>query len=236
MAQIWDTLRSEQYIGLEPWAWIQFESAEPPGPLPFLGGVAPEVVTSLHEAHPVIERSRNGDQRCLSRRSSWMTPRPSVVGRRLCGVGQFTAASEPTHHVRAPGGWLVSLGISKRSDEVRHDDQHGSPHFSFGQTASDTIPVRTADGPAVGKFVGYLDGTYRVSEVRTVATALGRDVSRFITQLLEVLKKYDCLSSPPSLRSAPIGTPRSRIRMSFIWVTRRCCIVSANNACSSIPG
>ncbi|HET7058504.1 MAG TPA: hypothetical protein VFI05_07210, partial [Nitrospiraceae bacterium] len=54
MATIWDTLRHDHYIGLVPWAWVQFESGEPPGPLPFLGGVAPEVLASLHEAHSVL--------------------------------------------------------------------------------------------------------------------------------------------------------------------------------------
>jgi len=51
---IWDHLDSCQYIGLHPWVWIQLESAEPPGPFPFMGGVAPEVVASLHEVHSIL--------------------------------------------------------------------------------------------------------------------------------------------------------------------------------------
>ena len=51
---IWDHLDSRQYIGLHPWVWIQLESAEPPGPFPFMGGVAPEVVASLHEVHSIL--------------------------------------------------------------------------------------------------------------------------------------------------------------------------------------
>ena len=54
MAQVWDTLRHDHYIGLSPWAWVQFESGEAPAPLPFLGGVAPEVLGSLHEAHHLL--------------------------------------------------------------------------------------------------------------------------------------------------------------------------------------
>ncbi len=52
--QVWDTLRSDHYVGLVPWAWVQLESREPPGPFPFIGGVAPEVVASLHEAHSLL--------------------------------------------------------------------------------------------------------------------------------------------------------------------------------------
>jgi hypothetical protein len=51
---IWDSLPKKQYLSLAPWAWVQLESAEPPGPFPFIAGVAPEVVASLHEAHGLL--------------------------------------------------------------------------------------------------------------------------------------------------------------------------------------
>ena len=49
--KIWDHYRPTDYLALLPWVWVQFESAEAPGPFPFLGGVAPEVTAALHEAH-----------------------------------------------------------------------------------------------------------------------------------------------------------------------------------------
>ena len=49
--KIWDSLPKQQYLSLAPWTWVQLESADPPGPFPFIAGVAPEVVASLHEAH-----------------------------------------------------------------------------------------------------------------------------------------------------------------------------------------
>jgi len=52
--KIWDRLSKNQYLSLAPWAWVQLESAEPPGPFPFVAGVAPEVVASLHEAHSLF--------------------------------------------------------------------------------------------------------------------------------------------------------------------------------------
>ncbi|MEK9140052.1 MAG: hypothetical protein AAB308_03265, partial [Nitrospirota bacterium] len=41
-------------MSLAPWCWVQLESAEAPGPFPFMGGVAPEVVASLQEAHSLL--------------------------------------------------------------------------------------------------------------------------------------------------------------------------------------
>ncbi|MBH0202311.1 MAG: hypothetical protein HP496_08465, partial [Nitrospira sp.] len=51
---IWDRLPRGHYVSLAPWCWVQLESAEPPGPFPFIGGVAPEVVASLQEAHSLL--------------------------------------------------------------------------------------------------------------------------------------------------------------------------------------
>ena len=52
--KIWDRLPKHQYLSLAPWAWVQLESADHPGPFPFVAGVAPEVVASLHEAHALL--------------------------------------------------------------------------------------------------------------------------------------------------------------------------------------
>jgi len=52
--KIWDRLPKKQYLSLAPWTWVQLESADPPGPFPFIAGVAPEVVASLHEAHGLL--------------------------------------------------------------------------------------------------------------------------------------------------------------------------------------
>ena len=50
----WDSIDSHVFVGLHPWVWVQLESAEPPGPFPFLAGVAPEVVESLHQVHGIL--------------------------------------------------------------------------------------------------------------------------------------------------------------------------------------
>ena len=55
--KIWDSLPKHQYLSLAPWCWVQLESAEAPGPFPFVAGVAPEVVASLQEAHQLLASS-----------------------------------------------------------------------------------------------------------------------------------------------------------------------------------
>src|SRR3989442_1575771 len=55
MANIWNSWGRDHYLGLYPWTWTQLESAELPGPFPFFGGVDPEVVASLQEAHHLMQ-------------------------------------------------------------------------------------------------------------------------------------------------------------------------------------
>ena len=54
MSQIWSSIPKHHYVSLASWCWVQLESAEPPGPFPFMGGIAPEVVNSLQEAHSLL--------------------------------------------------------------------------------------------------------------------------------------------------------------------------------------
>lgn len=74
---IWNTLSRDQYVGLAPWVWVQLESNQPPGPFPFVGGVAPEVVASLHEAHSLfLACVETAISDVFSRRASSTIPRP----------------------------------------------------------------------------------------------------------------------------------------------------------------
>ena len=49
-----NTLPRDHFLSLAPWCWLQLESAEPPGPFPFVGGLAPDIVAALQEAHSVM--------------------------------------------------------------------------------------------------------------------------------------------------------------------------------------
>jgi hypothetical protein len=199
MATVWDTLRHDHYVGLVPWAWVQFESGQAPGPLPFLGGVAPEVLASLHEAHSILLSAvETAISDVFSRRASLDDP----SRRRLLEDAYAELVNSRPHlsqHItcrRQPDGTFM-WDYPKDQTKSATMANMGLRIFHSVKRQAIPLPFDRPIGPAVGKFVGYLDGTYRVSELRTVATALGRDVSRFITELLEVLKKYDCLSIAP---------------------------------------
>src|SRR2546425_9800066 len=52
--QIWDAFPFDQYLSLVPWAKLELKIGDTPGPFPFLGGTAPEVMTSLLEARRLL--------------------------------------------------------------------------------------------------------------------------------------------------------------------------------------
>ena len=196
MAQVWDTLRHDHYIGLSPWAWVQFESGEAPAPLPFLGGVAPEVLGSLHEAHHLLLSAvETAISDVFSRRAALDDP---ARARLLEDAYAELVHSRPhlAQHItcrRQPDGTFL-WDYHKDPTKSATMTNSGLRIFQSVKRQAIPVPFDRPIGPAVGKFLGYLDGTYRVSELRTVATALGREVSRFITDLVDVLKRHDCLS------------------------------------------
>src|SRR5262245_2454665 len=57
MSTVWNKLPREHFISLAPWCWVQLESAEAPGPFPFIGGLTSEVVAALQEAHSLLASS-----------------------------------------------------------------------------------------------------------------------------------------------------------------------------------
>jgi L-ascorbate metabolism protein UlaG (beta-lactamase superfamily) len=204
MSQIWNTFGHDQYVGLVPWAWVQFESAESPGPFPFIGGVAPEVVASLHEAHSLLLSGiETAISDVFSRRVALEDP---AVRPRLEDAYAELVQSRPQLHQhircgRSPDGtfiWEYPLDPSRSAAMT-----YGALRI-FNAVTRQMIPVafERITGPAVGKFLGFLDGTHAASELRTVATASGRDFERFVVRLLELLAKHDCLAVT---RDATVG-------------------------------
>jgi L-ascorbate metabolism protein UlaG (beta-lactamase superfamily) len=196
MATIWDELEQADYLSLVPWAWAQLESAEAPGPLPFVAGVAPEVVVALHEAHAlllsgidsaisdVFARRAPLDDPLLSKRledayAELVNSRPHLkahirCGRRRDGTFQWEYPLDPTKSAAMSYAGLRVFNAVKRE----------AMPFAFERVTA----------PAVGKFLGFLDGTRTLSEIRTVAMASGRELERFLTRLLETLHAHDCLA------------------------------------------
>ncbi|WP_447975003.1 MBL fold metallo-hydrolase [Nitrospira sp. Kam-Ns4a] len=212
MSQVWTSLRSDQYVGLAPWTWIQLESGEVPGPFPFLGGVAPEVVTSLHQAHQLLLSCvETAISDVFSRRARLDDP---ATRTRLEDAYAELVQSRPhlSAHIRCgrrPDGsfqWDYPLDPTK-SATITYTGLR-----VFDAVTRQIIPFAfdRAIAPAVGRFVGFLDGTHRVSELRTVATASGRDLERHLTRLLELLFTHGCLTV----------TATSSIRAQWLAATR----------------
>ncbi len=197
MATIWDKFSDNHYLGLQPWTWAQFESAEPPGPFPYVGGVAPEVVASLHEAHQLLA-------------SAIETVISDVFARRA-------AVDDPTIRLRVEDAYaeLVNsrphlqahITCGRGPDGRFHWDFPKDPTKSatmnyaglrlFNAVARQAIPLpfERPMSPQVGHFIGLLDGTRTASELKTVSLTLGREVARFLTQFMEALHRHGCLAA-----------------------------------------
>ncbi len=202
---VWDTLKSDQYISLLPWAWAQLESAEAAGPFPFIGGVDPEVVASLHEAHSLLlsgletavsdifsGRAKLGDPALPGRvedaYAELVNSRPHLSRHIRCG-----READGSFRWEFPLDPQKSAGVTNAGVQV------------FNAVSRQAIPLRfdRGMGPAVGRFLGFLNGAHTAGEVKTVVTSSDRDISRHLTQLVEILVRYNCLG--PSAGSAVRG-------------------------------
>ena len=193
---ILDKLRSDQYVGLAPWVWLQLESSDPPGPFPFIGGVAPDVVASLHQAHSLLLSAvETAISDVFSRRATLGDP---SLRARLEDAYAELVRSRPqlSAHIRCGRGpdgtfqWEFPLDPAK-SATITYTGLR-----IFNAVARQAMPLdfERPIAPAVAKFLGFLDGTHTVSEVRTVATASGRDLERHLGRLMDLLTKHDCLA------------------------------------------
>lgn len=196
---IWKQLPSRHYVGLVPWAWVQLESAEPPGPFPFVGGVAPEVVASLQEAHSLLLSSiETAISDVFSHRASLDDPM-----RRIRLEDAYAELVQSRPHLSA------QIRCGRRPDGTFEWDYPRDPSKSAAMTYAGLrifnavrrqampLPFDRPIAPAIGKFLGFLDGTHQASEIQTVATASGRDVERHVTRLMEALQAQDCLAVSP---------------------------------------
>ena len=204
--KIWDSLPKHQYLSLAPWSWVQLESADPPGPFPFVAGVAPEVVASLHEAHgllssaidtaisdvfskraPVDDPDRQ--RRLEDAYAEVISARPYLkehirCGRKPDGTFQWEFPTDPTKSATVTNGGL----------RIFHSVKRQAISIGFDQRQL---------GPLVGKVLGFLDGTHQTDEISTVVATSGRDGERVLTRLIESLHQHECLvsSSTSSVRS-----------------------------------
>ncbi|UVT19147.1 MAG: MBL fold metallo-hydrolase [Nitrospira sp.] len=201
MSRTWTSLPPNHYLSLAPWCWIQLESAEPPGPFPFVCGVAPEVVASLHEAHGLLssaidtaisdvfaKRAPLDDfdrqRRLEDAYAELVNARPYLkqhirCGRRPDGTFHWEFPIDPTASATVTNGGLRIF------DAVNHQ----------------VVPIGFNDrplGPIVGRLLGLLDGTHTVNDLRSAVSALPRDAQGVLAKLMELLQLHGCLAASPT--------------------------------------
>jgi len=195
---IWNDLPRDHYLSLAPWCWVQLESAEAPGPFPFVAGVAPEVVAALQEAHTLLASSvdtaisdvfskrapvddPDRQRRLEDAYAELVNSRPYLrqhikCGRRPDGSFQWEFPTDPTKSATVTNGGL----------RIFHSVKRQAIPMGFDQR-----PL----GPIVGKVLGMLDGTHQTDEIRTVVTTAPREAQAVLTKLMEALHQYECLRS-----------------------------------------
>ncbi|HWF59165.1 MAG TPA: hypothetical protein VN666_02495 [Nitrospira sp.] len=198
MSQVWTSLPKNHYLSLAPWCWVQLESAEAPGPFPFIGGVAPEVIAGLHEAHSLLssaidtaisdvfsKRAPLDDptrqQRLEDAYAELVSARPYLqqhirCGRRSDGTFQWEFLSDPAKSATVTNGGL----------RIFHAINHQAIPIGFNGR-----PL----GPIVGKLLGLLDGTHTADDLRSAVSAMPRDSQAMLTKVMESLHQYGCLAT-----------------------------------------
>ncbi len=183
------------------------ESADPPGPFPFVAGVAPEVVASLHEAHGLLSSAIDtAISDVFSRRAPLDDPdrqrrledayaevinaRPYLqqhihCGRKPDGTFQWEFPTDPTK-----SAIVINSGL-----RIFHSVKRQAIPIGFG---------RRQLGPAVGKGLGFLDGTHQTDEIKTVLATSGRDGESVLTRLIESLHQHSVWAARAPLRQIPL--------------------------------
>src|SRR5689334_8334833 len=215
MSTIWDRLAGQHFLSLVPWCWVQLESAEPPGPFPFVGGLAPEVLAALQEAHSLLASAIDtAISDVFSKRAPLDDPDRS---RRLEDAYAEVVNARPylSRHItcgRNPDGgfrWKLPFQPAGSSTVT-----NGGLRI-FHSVKRQAIPVgfdQRPLGPIVGKLVGLLDGSRRTEEIKTVVLSAPRDAQAVLLRLMEALHQYECLRSSPenSIRQRWFDVVRDR--------------------------
>lgn len=198
---MWTGIPHNHYVSLVPWCWVQLESADPPGPFPFIGGVAPEVVGSLQEAHSLLsstidtaisdvfsKRAPLDDpdrrQRLEDAYAELVNARPYLKQHIRCGRGP-----DGTFHWDYPIDPTKSATVTNGGLRIFHAVNRQALPMGFNDRRL---------GPSVGKLLGLLDGTHTADALRSSVAAMPRDAQGLLMKFLETLQQYGCLASSPS--------------------------------------
>jgi len=198
MSSIWNNLPRDRYLSLAPWCWVQLESAEAPGPFPFVAGVAPEVVASLQEAHMLLASSIDtAISDVFSKRAPLDDP---DRGRRLEDAYAELVAGRPylRQHIHCGRRQDRTFQWEYPIDPTKSATVTNGGLRIFHSVKRQAIPIgfdQRPLGPLVGKLLGMLDGTHQTEEIKTVVTSVPREGQMVLTKLVESLHQYECLCS-----------------------------------------
>ena len=200
MAHSWKTLPDDKYVGLFPWVWVEFESSEPPGPFPFLGGVAPQVVASLYEVHGHLSGAIDiAISDVFAGRTSANAP---TLRERLENAYTEVVHSRP--HLRdhihcgrdADGAFHWDFPLDPTKSAVVHYSQLRICNTVTHQAVPLALEPHMA--PAVGRFLGCLNGTQKVGELRAevqrMGMAFGAGFAKYLDELLDLFMIHECLA------------------------------------------
>ncbi|MGQ0666042.1 MAG: MBL fold metallo-hydrolase [Nitrospiraceae bacterium] len=196
--RILDSLPREHYLSLAPWCWVQLESDVPPGPFPFVAGVASDVVASLQEAHTLLASAIDT---VISDVFSKRAPLDDPDRRQRLEDAYAELVNSRPHlrrHIRCGRNQDETFQWEFSSDEARATVVTNGGLRIFHSVKRQAIPLgfdQQPLGPVVGRLLGLLDGTHRTEEIQTVVMAAPRDQQPVLTRLLDLLHQYECLVS-----------------------------------------
>lgn len=203
---LWDRLPRNHYLALAPWCWVQLESADAPGPFPFVAGVAPDVAGSLTEAHSLLASaidtaisdvfSKRAPVDDPDRRRRLEDAYAELVNARPYLRRHITCGRTPdgAFHWEFPTDPTRSSTVTNGGLRIFHSVNRQAIPLGFDQR-----PL----GPMVGALLGMLDGTHRTDEIRTVVEAAPREARTTLTRLMELLDQHECLLSSPKASIRP---------------------------------
>src|SRR5438874_5619064 len=198
MPSVWDSWSRNHYLGLFPWIWIQLDTAEPPGPFPLVAGVDPEVVASLYEAHGLLLSAvETAISDVFAHRAGLDDP---ALPSRLEDAYAELVKSRPhlSAHIkcgRRPDGTFY-LDFPRNSRKSATLAYSGLRVFNAVTRQALPFDFNSSMGQAAGRFIGQLDGSRTVAEIRATAEATGIAAAS-LGEILELLKKSDCLAVSP---------------------------------------
>jgi len=198
---MWTAIPHNHYVSLVPWCWVQLESAEPPGPFPFMGGVALEIVASLQEAHGLLSSAidtaisdvfskraplddRDRSQRLEDAYAELVNARPYLKQHIHCG-----RRPDGTYHWEYPIDPTKSATVTNGGLRIFHAVNRQALPMGFNDRRL---------GPSVGKLLGLLNGTHTADALRSAVAAMPRDAQGLLMKLLETLQQYGCLATAPT--------------------------------------